>query len=217
MALGFMLSILDVRSQNITSCKSGEKNIKITDLTSLNLFGVINKKSTMDFDKGVILKKNKKISIPVADTKKSVINFIDKKNGDDDPKNVSYTYVGVYKKYNLHIVKEVGYETEDYILVNGNSGKCVKLWGVPHLSPDGSKILSYAANIDYDPMPNGIQIIELQGNLFRCMVVYYADDWEPSAVVWKDDKTLYLEKTFPSILSSTKQKKVKYSLVVISE
>jgi hypothetical protein len=198
--------------QGLITCNSITNKIKFSDVKLINENVFSDKKTSFNKLMRRDIKKINGIIDIIAKNGKHV-KFYDKRKNSDDPDQHVYEYMGLMPKINVYLIKEMEYEWTNYIVINPNDGVYIKLWGMPYVSPDGTKLLSSAANLVFQPMPNGVQIISVKQGVFKCLVEYTADGWEPSAAAWKDNTSIYIKKRVPYVLTNTKKDIISYAIM----
>ena len=215
LAFCFMfIYIYNVFGQVFISCKKPLNNSDFIEIKEIDKNAFLDKQHEAYRVMKTNVKKIGKSLIIVSKTRGKII-FTDKIKDIDDVDQKIYEYIGMISGLNLHIIREKEYEWSNYIIVSANNGKCVRLWNMPIVSPDGKKLLAYSANLIYDPMPNGIQIVSIERGVLNCVSEYTTESWEPSAVAWRDNESVYIKKRVPAVLNDKKRDVISYSVMLI--
>ncbi|RZA03355.1 MAG: hypothetical protein EOP47_03355 [Sphingobacteriaceae bacterium] len=106
----------------------------------------------------------------------------------------------------FYVVLGKYYETGEYLLIDRKNGDIVKLWGRPYFSPNNHQyVAAFSGSLDYDMMPNGIQLFKVDSDKISLEWEYIIEDWQPDGLAWKDNKTLLVIKNIPNHISPTKK------------
>ena len=153
--------------------------------------------------------KNKGIlKLPLLNNK--FIQLRDTLSDSDNDDQAKYEYIGVIKSIDFYLVKAIFYETGEYILINHRNGNKISLWGYPILSSNKENIVSFSSSIDYDVMPNGLQMFDIKNNELKLEWQYETDKWAIEELYWIDNKFIYAKIFIPKYISSTKKDTTNY-------
>ena len=128
------------------------------------------------------IKKSKRtIVIPIKNRNSVVLK--DSYFGPDDERNKEYSILGYFKNLGSYFVQVNLYERSEFVLVT-NEGQLFKVWGMPHLSPDGHTIACFSQGIEYAVYDNGVQIIDMQEKKLVERCRFTTKDYEPVGLKW---------------------------------
>ncbi|WP_022826230.1 hypothetical protein [Hymenobacter norwichensis] len=137
------------------------------------------------------------LRIPLRNGRYKVL--ADKHPNTDDVEQVRYTYRGYLLDFKQHLISVEYYETGEWLLVS-EEGNTLVLWSEPLSSPDRTKLVTYAGNLDYEMMPTGLQLFQLvQGQLVR-QWEHKEMNWNPQRLFWRTNQQLYLQAEMPAEL-----------------
>lgn len=205
-----LASILSLFYSNEVYIKKQPLNkINITYIREYDYKRENKRKNEFKILKGNGLKKNGVLNIRIKNNK--LITFKDKIDKKDETNISYYKYIGFIPKLNFHIIQVKYYETGEYIILNAENGKKYYCWGLPNISPSGKKIFCLSGSINYDIMPNGIQIFNINKNQVTKNIEYTTDKWEPVDGYWGNDRKIMLKMIIPSSMSLSKKDEIKYS------
>jgi len=176
-------------------------------------FKAVEKKNEY-YDSTEIIKRNGVIALNLESKQKLYLR--DLLANSDNTNQVTYQYVGFFQKQKFYIVLAQYYETGEYLLIDGRTGKKYKLWGMPKISPKGDLLISSSDALGYDVMFNGIQMwkIEKNGQL-NLEWEYKQDQWAPESIDWVNNESFSVVKRIPDYLSLTKKEERKYIKISI--
>jgi hypothetical protein len=115
----------------------------------------------------------------------------------DGDNYIDYTYGGMLGKTPFLVFKVGYYEKLDYLLINLNSGKEFKTWGMPSLSPDSKTLLSASFDLDVGFLHNGLQLLAVDTDSLRPLWEHEFENWGPAEVKWFDSQTLFIKQSTP--------------------
>lgn len=138
------------------------------------------------------------LRIPLRNGRQKIL--ADKHLNTDEDDQVRYTYRGYLLDFKQHLVLAEYYETGEWLLVS-EEGNTLVLWSEPLSSPDRTKLVTYAGNLDYDMMPTGLQLFQLvQGRLVR-QWEHKETRWNPQRLFWQTNQQLCLQAEMPADLA----------------
>lgn len=109
----------------------------------------------------------------------------------EDPFFVSYKYLGFYPIINYYLFSVSYYETNKALLINKKNGKEHYIFGETQLSPSMNFLWNATATIDFDPLPNIIQLWHITQDDLFLLFEYAPIDWIPKGIKWVDENTIY--------------------------
>jgi len=182
--------------------------ICISPITELE-YNEIRNSYKIDYDTTPIIKTNGVLALPLAKNKKVILK--DSLSNTDFVEQVTYEYIGFIKEVDLYIVSAQFYETGEILLINYKTGLKTKMWSIPKLSPDRKHLVAWSGILDYDLMPNGIQMWSVQKNgELKLEWEYTQNEWEPYDVKWANNYSINVIKIIPDFLSSSKKDEKEY-------
>ncbi len=225
--ISYLYSILCL---SLLSCSANNRNIDskepVFDTIVLNKhticispitefeYNEIKNSHKIDYDTTPIIKTNGVLILPLAKNKKVILK--DSLSNTDFVEQVTYEYIGFIKEVDLYIVSAQFYETGEILLINYKTGLKTKMWSIPKLSPDRKRLVAWSGILDYDLMPNGIQMWSIQkdGEL-KLEWEYTQNKWEPYDVKWTNNYTINVIKIIPDFLSPSKKDEKEYIKLLI--
>jgi len=116
---------------------------------------------------------------------------------EDNPLYAHYEYVGVYPNIGLLYFSVSYYESGATLLINQHTGNSVEFFGEPILSPNGTLMFNASQIMNYDVIPNIIQIWSIENGQIKLLIEYdLDDDWIPENIKWIDEKTIFFIRKF---------------------
>jgi hypothetical protein len=138
------------------------------------------------------LKNGGSIRLPIDGKQPMILQDSINKVGDGEQK--LYNYIGFMNEIGTYIVEAQYYETGEILLINKYNGSVVKVWGIPRLSPDWKHIVVWSSSLDYDIMPNGIQMWQVkENNELEKLWQYEQSPWAPLEVIWVRNDMIYVK------------------------
>lgn len=168
----------------------------------------LSKKSSLIKRNKNVIEEDDKVIIKLSNNNSIV--FKDSLADGDDVDQVSYKYVGKLDGANYHVVQVTYYETGEYVLINADTGEKKTIWSLPKLSPDNKRILAFNSSLDYDVMPNGIQVFDVSEGSIELVWELKPDTWAPQEVDWGKDNVLFIKQHVPYFISPKNKDEVNY-------
>lgn len=156
-----------------------------------------------------ILKKGGEMEFKLSNSKS--IKYKDKLYPESESE--IYIFKGILSSFYVVMVKY--YDWSEYLVINNITGSVTKFWSEPHMSKSEEYMYSYSDALEYDIMPNGIQMYKNVNGRLRLDWEYRILDWKPESVKWLNDKTLLIVKVIPNEISKTKEDVKEYMKVII--
>ena len=103
------------------------------------------------------------------------------------------TLVDYIQEHDLWIVKRIGHEWSDWLIINGSTGSSQRVISAPVLSPDGSRLLCAYRDIVACYNFNGVQIWRVDPD---SLVLEFEDTdigWGPANARWRGDSLVELD------------------------
>ncbi|WP_022826259.1 hypothetical protein [Hymenobacter norwichensis] len=124
----------------------------------------------------------------------------DKHLNTDEDDQVRYTYRGYLLDFKQHLVLAEYYETGEWLLIS-EQGNTLVLWSEPLSSPDRTKLVTYAGNLEYDMMPTGIQLFQVVQGRLVLQWEHKETRWNPQRLFWQTNQQLCLQAEMPADLA----------------
>ncbi len=142
-----------------------------------------------------------RIVIPTAKGRKL---FRDVRVADDETSDITYTYEGFSAKLQQHLLRIGYYESSEWVLVEAN-GTISKLWSPPSCSPGCNRMLAYSSSMEYEMMPNGLQLFQAGAGGLQKVWETAPTAWAPEEAFWTSDNTAVLkQKRYPGLNAGNK-------------
>ncbi|GAB3587212.1 hypothetical protein [Hymenobacter daeguensis] len=134
-------------------------------------------------------KQNGRIVIP---TVKGPKVFKDVRRAEDETAEVTYLYQGFYAKLQHHLLQIRYYENAEWVIVEAN-GKISRLWSPPGYSPGLDYLFTGSGSLDYDMMPNGLQLFRIGPGGLKKVWETAPTAWAPEDAFWTSGNTLFVK------------------------
>jgi hypothetical protein len=118
--------------------------------------------------------------------------FRDAQLPEDDPNWGKYTYQGYSPAVGYHLILRNHYEWSGYILVL-KTGQQINLPNAPKFAPDAHSFIVASGSLDYEMIPNSLQLFQLDKHVWRQVWKLEPTSWEPNQVAWVSPTTFLLE------------------------
>jgi len=115
---------------------------------------------------------------------------------EDDSLYKKYQFLGYYESVNLLCFTVYEYETSTTLLVNALTGDMLEIFGVPIFSPKGNFIINASQILNYDQIPNIIQIWHIENNVIKLFTEYQPEEWIPEGFKWINDFSFVFTKKY---------------------
>ncbi|MDR0971917.1 MAG: hypothetical protein LBM25_06005 [Bacteroidales bacterium] len=114
-------------------------------------------------------------------------------NSEDNPSYVKYLYIG---RFNNYLCFEVYYyEISKILLINDYNGEKIEIIGNIYISPDMKYLINASQIMEYDQMPNIIQIWLMDNYKLNLITnINLEDNWIPENIKWIDNNTILFQK-----------------------
>lgn len=113
---------------------------------------------------------------------------------EDNPSFVKYNYLNSIFDF---LCFEINYyETSTTLLVNKKTGMFKEIFGNCYFSPDGRFLFCASQFVNYEPIPNNIQIYTITNGQMQLLVEYYIEDWIPDNIGWVSPVTIFFEQKY---------------------
>ncbi|GAB3736953.1 hypothetical protein GCM10027594_17840 [Hymenobacter agri] len=136
-----------------------------------------------------VKKQKGRIVIPTAKGPKL---FKDVRVADDETAEVTYAYKGFCAELQQHLLQVSYYESSGWIIVDA-AGKVSNLWSPPGYSPSLNRLFTGSGSLEYDMMPNGLQIFQKEPNGLKKIWETAPTTWAPEDAFWTTENTLYVQ------------------------
>ena len=123
---------------------------------------------------------------------KKKVSFVDNP-ADGEDSTVYYSYLGLNRKLNSHILHVQYYEGGTYLVINRHSGRRAFPSGYPLASPDGKHFLSLSEDMFAGYSSNNVEIWQVRRGAFR-RVVNHEPEWGPHRGNWASVRHALIEK-----------------------
>lgn len=208
-----LVDTLSTTDEGYDKAKNISVNTNTTKIDTITLEEY--KKGISLFKQGSLVKRNDnvikdddKIIIKLSNNKSIVLK--DSLADGDDVDQVSYKYEGKIDGANYHVIQVTYYETGEYLLINADTGEKATIWSLPKLSPDGKRVLAFNSSLDYDIMPNGIQVLDISEGNIELVWELKPDTWAPQEVDWGKDNVLYIKQHIPYYISPKSKDEINF-------
>ncbi len=125
-------------------------------------------------------------------TARKTITLVDKHTDSWDD-TVVYSYLGLSKKLNSHILYVQYYEGGAYMVIHHYSAQIASPSGYPIASPDGKHFLSISEDMYAGYSPNNIEIWQVASGSFR-KLASFDPEWGPHRGSWLDYRRVRIDK-----------------------
>ncbi len=127
-------------------------------------------------------------------SKKVVREYRDTLAESDDTDQRLFRIEGQFDEIKTTVVTGQYYESGECLLVNNETGKETKVFGIPKLEQDNKFMFSCSMALGYDVMPTGFQIWEIvKQNQCKLLYEEQTKDWGIYDFYWVGDRTLILD------------------------
>jgi len=145
-----------------------------------------------------LLKQHGVLRIPLRNGRQKVL--ADKHLNTDEDDQVRYTYRGYLLDFKQHLVLAEYYEAGEWLLIS-EEGKTLVLWSEPLSSPDRTRLVTYAGNLEYDIMPTGLQLFQVVQGQLVLQWEHKETKWNPQRLFWQTNNQLCLQAEIPADLA----------------
>jgi hypothetical protein len=163
-----------------------------------------------------IIKKEKKLTLPI-NTKEPIV-LTDSLVEVGDPDEREYNYYGQFKNEGFYLVGVRYWENYEFFLIDKKNGEQTSLWYFPELSPKSGFFANTSLPYGMEGQTNGLQIWKIDnGKLIKYFEIDQ-DKWIPFKIYWESEKSLIVkvvEKEKFDYFGSNKQPEYSYLLVNI--
>jgi hypothetical protein len=178
-----------------------DKKIVLKNVSAKTVKNHSFKSSLKDLTPATITKIHSVTILRLLNGKQVVLKDIGK---GDDTDIKTYSLKGLLRD-RFYVILAKYYDAGEYLVIDKRTGSEARLWGEPYISQDGSYIASFSGSLDYDMMPNGIQLFKVDNDKIIREWEYKITDWQPEDISWKDNKTFLIKKIVPDYISPTKK------------
>lgn len=173
------------------------------------------KAEKLNIDTTLVKKKQGELVLSLAGNKMMILR--DSLSNSDNTEQITYNYWGHFNEVGFYIIKVQYYESGEYLLINDKTGIKTQVWGEPKLSPDKKHIVSASNGIEYDILPNGIQMWLIQKDALKLEWEYKQKQWGPDGIIWINQNCFYFTKHIPDFLSKNKKEENQYAEISVKK
>ncbi len=102
-------------------------------------------------------------------------------------------FIKHYKSLNFVLLRTQWGEGNGYKLVNTETGKITRIYGMPYFSKDGTKMISIGSDLVANYSMNGIDIYNIEKGSIKKVFSIRPEYWGTNSALWIDDNSVILK------------------------
>lgn len=134
------------------------------------------------------------ISLTLAD--EQVLQLPRWESDTDEGEDTRYAYEHYFPEVDFFLLRAQFNEGNCWLLVHRQSGRKTYISGLPHFSPDGTKVITGNLDLESGYSFNGLAHYSLMNDSLALNWELEISNWGPRQIKWLSDSSLIIEKTY---------------------